>query len=404
MKKILELKAERSNLIGEMANILSVVETEKRAKTENEDTLWRTKNERVTVIDGEIKTLERQEELNRSIAENTVTAEEKELAQRYNLSKAIKEARTGNLTGLEAEMHQEAQRELNNASGVVGNLYIPSVMLRSTHTKTVGTTQGHIPTAVGNLDVNAPKPLYDELGVTVYSGLTAGKLELPFSKGHTAGRVAEESPASQSVPVATKGVLSASRFQGWQNYTQEYLSESAVLPSMLSDMVASIDRAVGKDLIGKAVAANVLAGFLTSSTGVTTSYAGVLALISALESEDFSREGLVISKELFYALAAMDKSAGSGQFVIDLKGQHRGMMAGISSFGTSFLPVHTTNKYDMVYGDWSRSYIGFWGGVQLLVDPYTASNNGQVKITFSRMADTAVNPYAFASKRNTLLA
>lgn len=404
MKKILELKQERANLINEMDGILNKVTLEKRSKTEQETSDWDAKNQRVEAIDQELKVLERQEELNRSIAGNTKPEEEK-VAARYNLAKAITETRNGNLTGLEAEMHQEAKRELGGASGVVGNLYIPSMLLRANEgTKTVGATAGHIPTSVGNLDVIAPTPLYRELGVTVYEGLSNGKLELPFSKGHSAGRVAEEGAASQSVPVQSKGTLTASRFHGWQTYTQEYLSETAVLPALLSDMVAAIDRSVGKDLVEKAVAANVLAGFATTDVAVTTNYAGVLALLSNLNAEDFSKEGLVISKELFYVLAGTSKDAGSGNFVVDLKGQHRGLFSGVNAFGTSFLPMHDTNKYDMVYGDWKRAYVGFWGGVQLLVDPYSASNNGYIKITFSRMADTAVNPYAFVAKRNTKLA
>ena len=417
MKRINELKQERAQLIKDMQALVDTASTEKRSQNEDEVAKWNEKNDRVGAIDGEVKTLERQEALNLSIVSDSNKDDETTVAKRYDLSKAIAEARSGNLTGLEAEMHQEAKSELRGTSGVIGNLYIPSILLRANEmTKNTGGNAGHIPTAVGNLDVVAPTPLYRELGATVYENLSNGKLELPFSKGHSAGRVAEEGNAVQSVPTKAKGSLTAARFQGWQKYTQEYLAESAVLPAMMADMVASIDRAVGKDLIGAANLANILDGFEDDATEIFLDYEGILGLMAALDNDDFSKEGLIMSKQLFYHLAATPKlttvsSVGSddvvtstGNFIVDLISKGKGRVAGVDSVGTSFLPLHSTNQYDVVYGDWSKSFVGFWGGVQLLVDPYSSSDSGEVKITFSRMADTAVNPYAFASKRNIKIA
>ena len=348
-------------------------------------------------------------ELNLVLAgQQPLDKEEKKAARMFDLSKAIREAGQGGvISGLEKEMHDEGAKELRNLSGVVGNLFIPSMLIQRAYkragedTKTTGASYGNIPTMVGAEGLVVANPLYRQLGATVYEGLTAGKLDLPFSKGHSAAAVAETSEASQSVPTRAKGTLSATRFQGWQNYTQEYLSESVVMPSLMADMIQSIDRGVGKSLVSDAIAVAVISGFETSGTAAALTWNTLLDIIAATISDNFISEGFVLSKELFYQLAATERTSANGKYLLEGgTGKNKGSIFGIDAFGTSFLPVHDTNKYDIVYGDWKESYVGFWGGVQLLVDPYTASDNGYVKLTWSRMGAVDSNPYAFASKRN----
>lgn len=407
MKKIAELKQERANLIKGMQYIVDTASNEKRSLNDTEQSDWQAKDERVKAIDDEVKTLERQESLNLSIVSERKKDNAETVAKRYNLGKAISEARNGNLSGLEAEMHQEAKNELQGVSGARGNLYIPAMMLEKRTenpiTKTTGGNAGHISTQVGALDVVAPTPLYETLGATVYPNLAGGKLELPFAKGHTAGKVNEGASASKGRATKTKGTLTASRFQGYELFSQEYLAESAVHPAMLGDMVAAIDRAIGKELVAEAATANVLTGYTHTADAAATDFEGVLALMSALDNETFAKEGLVMSKELFYALAGTEKASNTAQFIIQMIEKGKGYFAGVDAYGTSFLPAAGTGRYQMVYGDWSRAFVGFWGGVQLLIDPYSASDDGEIKITFSRMADVAANPYAFASKRNVAL-
>lgn len=415
MKRITDLKTERATLIASMQEIVTrsvdaegnpVKDAEGKLveRTEADTKTWNEADKRVMVIDAEVKVLERQAALNLTIAGAAPVKEIDKVTKRYDLVKAIREARTGGVTGLEAEMHQEAERELAKTTGVVGNLFIPAMLIKRANeaTKTTELAAGHIPTQVGGLDVVAASPLYRELGCTIYEGLSAGKLDIPFSKGHTAAAVAEESAAAQSVPTDTKGTLTASRYQGWQTFTNEYLAESALMGQVIADMVESIDRGIGADMAVLVVTANIMSGFEAATATAALTWNGVLDIIADVESSSFKREGFVASKALFYELAAMPKVATySAEMVISfLEGNNKGRIAGIGVDGTSFLPVHDTDSYDLAYGDFAKAYIGMWSGVQLLVDPYTASDDGYTKITFSRMADVVVNPYGFASKRN----
>lgn len=421
MKKLNDLLVKRTEKIREMDSILGKVETEKRKRTDEESTRWNTLNGEVQELTDEIKVLERQAELNRTLAGlDPLEKPEKEAIKRYDFVKAVREARGGVLSGLEKEMHSEAEKELRGVSGAIGNLYLPQMFVKRMYlsrderlkraneeTKTTGAASGWIPTFVEDADMGlvVASPLYRDLGVTVYENLQAGKLELPFSQGNSASTPNEQSAATQSTPTKTKGTLTAGRIAGWQNFTMESLAEQSVLPSILADMIGAIDRRVGYMVANDAVATNVMSGFATSDTAAAITYAGLLAQISALTSDMFVSEKFLLSKALFYFLASKVKESGTADYIVNfLQGNNQGRIGGIQAFGTSFLPVHDTNKYDSIYGDWKQSYVGFWGGVQLLIDPYTGSDNGYVKITFARMGAVDSNPYAFNSKRNISLA
>jgi HK97 family phage major capsid protein len=414
MKKLNDLLSERTDLIGKMDAILKKATDENRKRTDAETQEWTSHDTRVKELTGEIEILERQAKLNQSIADNApLDKEQRDAAKKFNLSRAIMIiANGGTLDGLEREMHDEGVKEVKNISGRVGNLYIPRMILQGSYkrtneeTKTTGASSGHIPTYVDDFSkglVVAP-PLYREIGCTVYEGLINGKIDLPFSQGNAAALVSEESAASQSVPTKTKGTLTAARFQGWQKYTQEYLAEMAVMPGLMADWIGAVDRAIGKQLLLDAVATTVISGCATSDTGAALTWALTLACMSGLETGDFLSEGFVMSKPIFYKLAATEKASNTAAFIIDfLKGRNQGLIAGIPTFGTGFLPIHDTTKYDVIYGDFAKTYVGLWGGVQLLVDPFSASDNGYIKITFSRLGAVDCNPYAVNSKRNVIV-
>ena len=420
MKKLNDHIIERNQKVARMGEILTGAREAKRDRTDDENTEWKRLQGEVNKTNEEIGVLQEQERLDADAARNKpLEKPEKEAIKRYDLSRAIMALGTGGaVDGLEREMHQEAAKETQRLSGVVGNLYIPSFIIKrgymnpaerveaeraNEETKTTGLAAGHIPLAVGDANFVVANPLYRELGCTVYENLAAGKLDLPFSKGHSVSTPAEQSAATQSVPTDTKGNLTAGRFQGWQNFTGEYLAESARMPQMMSDMLAAIDRGVGAAMILDAVAVNVMSGFATSDTAAALTYAIVLSMISNIESDQFVAEGFSMGKGVFYKLATTVKATNQSLIIDFMSGKNRGKLSGMDASGTAFLPVHDTNKHDIIYGDFKQAFIGFWGGAQLLVDPFTASNEGYTKITFGRMAAVDSNPYAFSSIRNVLI-
>ncbi|MBT8496132.1 MAG: phage major capsid protein, partial [Deltaproteobacteria bacterium] len=68
-------------------------------------------------------------------------------------------------------------------------------------------------------------------------------------------------------------------------------------------------------------------------------------------------------------------------------------------------PAPFTNQVtlgDYFFGNWRDLLIGMWGGLDLLVDPYTASNTGTVRIVGLQSMDIAVrHGQSFAFENDT---
>ncbi len=58
---------------------------------------------------------------------------------------------------------------------------------------------------------------------------------------------------------------------------------------------------------------------------------------------------------------------------------------------------------DYWFGNWADMLLGMWGGLDLMVDPYTGSTSGTVRIVALQDVDIAVrHPESFARGNNTL--
>ena len=113
MKNSKELKEMRSDIIGKLEEIKLIAENEERDLTTEENT---SVDELLTDADNMDAKIERAEKMEKEIrlaastVGTTVAKPEVKEVRNWSLFKAINEVRNGGqLTGLEAEMHQEAE-------------------------------------------------------------------------------------------------------------------------------------------------------------------------------------------------------------------------------------------------------------------------------------------------------
>ena len=60
---------------------------------------------------------------------------------------------------------------------------------------------------------------------------------------------------------------------------------------------------------------------------------------------------------------------------------------------------------DIIFGNFSDLIIGMWGGLDLMVDPYSKSTTGAVRVVVMQDCDVAVrHPESFAAKQDCLTA
>ena len=63
-----------------------------------------------------------------------------------------------------------------------------------------------------------------------------------------------------------------------------------------------------------------------------------------------------------------------------------GMVDGVKAYDTSNMGTTSSDKAFIV-GDWSNLAIGNWGGIDIVVDPYTVAIAGQIRLVVNTFFD-----------------
>jgi HK97 family phage major capsid protein len=135
-----------------------------------------------------------------------------------------------------------------------------------------------------------------------------------------------------------------------------------------------------------------MAGYAVPFPYIVPSQALLTALWAAVE--DGQNMAFVTTRTLAALAMATPTVTGSGVFLIQ-----NSQALGYPVYGTSIIQAADAKHW--YFGDWSKAAIGFWGGLEIIVDPYSNAQKGQLRMTVNRIADDAVvNSSAFAIATN----
>lgn len=90
-----------------------------------------------------------------------------------------------------------------------------------------------------------------------------------------------------------------------------------------------------------------------------------------------------------------------------------GMMNGAKCLATNAVPSNLTKGAGagvgvcsaIIAGVWSELFMGMWGGLDMVVDPFTRADYNEVKLVLNQFADVAVrNPVSFSAMKDALTA
>jgi hypothetical protein len=71
-------------------------------------------------------------------------------------------------------------------------------------------------------------------------------------------------------------------------------------------------------------------------------------------------------------------------------------------FATGLLPDGTAGGGTVIAGDFSKFAIGYWGGIDLVINPYSLDLENQIRVSIHRHFDTAMlNASAFRIRQAT---
>jgi HK97 family phage major capsid protein len=132
---------------------------------------------------------------------------------------------------------------------------------------------------------------------------------------------------------------------------------------------------------------------VTNFAAANPTFAEVVTLETALAEDNALMGNLayILPAAMYGALKTTEKASGTAQFVVEPGGTINGHRAIVSNQGTA------GNLY---FGNFSDLLVGFFGGLDLVVDPYTASTTGTVRVVALQSMDVAVRHAVSFAKGN----
>jgi HK97 family phage major capsid protein len=191
--------------------------------------------------------------------------------------------------------------------------------------------------------------------------------------------------------------------------------EAFIRRDLAAVLALEIDRAAlhgsGSSNQPTGIAATSGIGSVAGGTnGLAPTWAHIVGLESevAIDNADIGSLAYVTNAKVRGKLKTTEKASSTAQFVwADGATPLNGYNAVVTNQVSSALTKGSSSGVcsAIFYGNWMDLLIGMWGGLDLLVDPYTASTTGTVRVVALQDTDIAVrHPESFAAMLDALTA
>ena len=403
-----EMKALRSKNYEEHVSLIENTETEGRELTNEEEARADYLEGEVTRLDNKIKRRAAHEEMiarqanfaGTSISE---TKEMDKINRSFSLSRAVETVSLGKgLEGAEAEWAQEARNEMQSRGlQMTGQIGIPeAALLRAGSADNFqagsGDGSGYVPTNVpGVIEALRAPTMIETLGATTIYGAT-GNLKFPrVSNKAIATEETEVSADANSTMEMDELELSPVRVANKTLFSKQLILQggNAVDTLIARELTAGINETIDKAAFAKAAAATQTAGAGAALTPAMLFDLEKAVLAAGGNFADckwaMSPTGWKVSRDLA-TVASIDAF---------WKGQS---FDGFPAVATPNLVDGTANKGDICFGDWAKGLVlAYFGGLDLLVDPYSNAGTAQIALHLNKFYDCEVRQAgAFASITN----
>ena len=308
----------------------------------------------------------------------------------------------------EARFEFEASAAAQRANGTEARgLMIPTDVLRTWSKRDLNTTDDSALIAQDYrggdfIDVLRNASSVMQAGSTMLSGLK-GNVTIPKkTAASSAGWISSEGGAASESEFTDGSVTMTPRTLGaFTDLTRLMMMQSsldieALVRDDLSRAIAlAIDLGAlqGSGSSGQPTGIKNVSGVNkpTSFAAANPTFAEVVALETAVAEDNALLGNLayILPASMYGALKTTAKASGQGLFVVEQPGNTINGYRGIVS--------NQVTSGDLFFGNFADLLIGMYGGLDILVDPYTASSSGNVRIRALQTVDVAVrNAVSFA--------
>ena len=355
MRKIAEI---RQDLSGKIAEVKGIQNT-----AENADILKKGVEEMRALIN-ELNIANETEAAEQRLAEKHFETEAKK-GHSFSFVKFVREAVENNLTGIERDAMDAGKAEYDRMGLTARGFVVPSALLRAS------AGQNYTTAADGGNMIEQMVPKYIDalrdklviggLGATVLTDLV-GTLPVVKVGDVSAGWLAEGAQGSISKAAVAKATMTPHR--------------AFVAMAFSRDLTRQTSVDVERMLIEKLTFAHaqLIDNAAINGTGSNSQPTGILNNTN-VGSVAGGASGLALS---WANLVPSNLTKGSGSSAV-------------------------SNLSAMIFGNWEDLYVGHWGGIDIVVDPYSLAEYGDIRLVLNAYNDVLVaEPASFAAIKDII--
>jgi HK97 family phage prohead protease/HK97 family phage major capsid protein len=394
-----EMKAVRAKHADRFEELVNVAETENRDWTNNEQEEADLCKREVERLDGKIARRQAHEDMIARQAQmgGASVSEAKEINKinrSFSLSRAVQAASFGkSLEGAEAEWAQEAAREYQmRGLQMSGQIGIPANALfragaADDFQAGSGDGSGFVATSVpGVIDALRTPTMAERVGVTTINNAT-GNLKFPrVSVKATGAEETEVSADNASGLELDELTLSPIRVAANTKYSKQLILQGgAQVDAMIArELAAGINETIDKAVFAKAAAS---AGTIVDKASAALASSDVFAMQKAVLAAggDLARCAFVGSPT---AMTIVKGEAAVASVSALVEGNN---IDGYTTYFTPNLADDDASEGALLFGDFGLGMVmAFFGGIDLLVDPYSNAGTAQIALHVNKFYDVDV--------------
>ena len=250
----------------------------------------------------------------------------------------------------------------------------------------VAATVGKEIVATDKLNILSPlmdKSILAEAGATFLTGLV-GNISIPNYTGSTCGWKGELEAADNGKGTFGSVELSPKRLTAYIDISKQFLTQDSVgAEEMLrADIVNSLVAKLEQTIFGDAVGDNTKpAGIFNSAEVVAPSYQGVCEAEAAVT--DYSGEKR-------FVMSPTAKSAFKQATISGTKSDLRLLLEDGEVDGYPVSDSSNVVAGGYAFGDFSELVVAQWGGIDIVVDPYTLATKNAIRLVINAYFDAKV--------------
>jgi HK97 family phage major capsid protein len=414
---IRELRDKRMQAITSMRQLVETAEGEERTLNAEEKEQFQRLRDEVRQLDERIQAIETTDNLLEEARRSGAIRPAPEIGmsrnevRRYSLIRAIRAAATGDWRG--AELEREASEATAQKLGrEPRSFFVPyDWMAAETRDLVVGTASagGHLVATdllVQNfIELLRNRMVTDQAGATVLTGLV-GNVAIPRQTGGaTAYWVAESGSPTESQQAFDQVTLSPKTVGAFTDISRKLLLQTsmdverfvrndlATVLALAIDYAALNGSGTGNQPLGIANVTGI-GSVVGGANGAAPTWTHIVRLETevAMDNADVGRLAYVTSPKVRGKLKTTEKASGTAQFIWENGNTPlNGYRALVSNQVRDNITKGTgSNLSQIFFGNWGDLIIGQWGALDILVDPYTGSTSGTVRVVALQDVDIAV--------------